>query len=79
MKHKNVSAYKKEFRYKVKTDGSIIIKDNDKIIKRKPPQKLTVDLIYDDTVRVFLDMDRNVYKYAKTINEIKTLTIIKNT
>ena len=65
--------YKKEFQYNVKNDGIIIIR-GDVIIKKKPKEKLTVDLAYDSVSGGFLDMDKNVYMYKKTtINELYNL------
>ena len=52
-----------EFLKNIKYDGIIII-DKDKIIKQKPIHNLTVDLIYDAKVGVFLDEDRNIYDLA---------------
>ena len=73
MKHNNSNknVYEKEFKYKVKTDGIIMIK-HDKIIKKKPHDKLTVDLIFDKNMNVFLDMDRNIYRFHETNDEIKS-------
>ena len=66
------NAYMKEFQYRTKNDGIILIK-KDKIIKKNPTEKLTVDLIYDRNIHVFLDSDKNVYKCCKTKNEIYKL------
>ena len=64
--------YIREFQFKVKNDGTIIIIE-DKIFKKKPKEKLTVDLIYDKNIHSFLDMNKNVYKSFKTIKEIHKL------
>ena len=66
-----MNIYIKEFRHRVKNDGMVIIKGN-KIIKKKPIKFLTVDLSYDKIAKVFLDVDRNIYKY-KTIKELSEL------
>ena len=64
--------YTKEFKYRVKNDGIIFIK-RDKIIKKKPKEKLTVDLMYDKHICAFLDMDKNIYRYHETKNELNKL------
>ena len=64
--------YEKEFQYKVQNDGIILIR-NDTIIKKKPVEKLTADLIYDDVGKVFLDADKNVYKFHATLPQILRL------
>ena len=69
---KNNNIYIKEFQFKVRNDGIIIIV-GDKIIKIKPKEKLTVDLIYDINIRSFLDMNKNVYKSSETVHEIQKL------
>ena len=61
-----------EFSHNVKNDGLIIIK-KDKIIKKKPKEKLTVDLIYDENIGVFLDADKNTYVCSQTVNEFYKL------
>ena len=59
-----------EFYHRVKTDGLIIIKKNNRIIKNKPVSHLTVDLQYDAKAKVFLDANKNVYTFEETIDEI---------
>ena len=66
-----------EFKKKAVFDGKIII-IQDKIIKIKPHEYLTVDLQYDASGGVFLDADKNVYllKNGNTSSEI--LNLVKN-
>ena len=54
----------KEFRYRIKNDGLILIKSK-VILKIKPTAKQTVDLQYDARANVFLDAEKNVYKFEE--------------
>ena len=67
----NVIKKKEEFAACVKTDGKILIKD-DIIIKIKPRQKMTVDLLFDEEDNVFLDADGNVYILIKDDSDISS-------
>ena len=66
-KHTNImnQNYIKEFCYRVKNDGFIIIKGNH-IYKLKAIKDLTVDLQYDSNIDGFLDNNKNVYLYKKS-------------
>ena len=64
--------HKLEFYNCVKNDGIIVI-ENNRIIKIKKNQNLSVDLLFDKNASVFLDSDKNVYKTSQTISEFNLL------